>query len=80
MAPTEEGHVYHPKDALGLTFSAAWQAGAAGALFAGIQNTLTKRNVGASGFFTVYGGTTATFSTYHSALAMGGKILTHFGC
>lgn len=65
---SHEEHAFHPKDAIAYTMKATFQVGGAGALVAAIQNTLTRQNVGAMGFLTRFGGTTATFG----ALDMGG--------
>jgi hypothetical protein len=54
-------HAFHPKDAISYTISTTLTVGGAGALMAAIQNTLTRQNVGAMGFLTRFGGTTATF-------------------
>lgn len=62
--PTQDQieEVYHPKDAIGASLKAAGLTGAAGAFMSSIQNTLTRRNYGAWGAFTRFGGTTAVFS------------------
>jgi len=52
---------YHPKDAITPAVKDAGITGAAGLLVASIQSTLTKRNIGALGPITHYGGTIATF-------------------
>jgi len=54
---------YHPKDAITPAVKDAGITGAAGLLVASIQSTLTKRNIGALGPITHYGGTIATFGT-----------------
>lgn len=54
---------YHPKDAVTPAVKDASITGAAGLLVASIQSTLTKRNIGALGPITHYGGTIATFGT-----------------
>ena len=53
--------VYHPKDAIGIALKSTAIMGAAGAMVSGIQNTLTKQNVGPMGVFTRTGGTIAVF-------------------
>ncbi|KAI9825185.1 MAG: hypothetical protein M1819_000590 [Sarea resinae] len=58
--------LYHPKDAIGIALKSTAIMGAAGAMVSGIQNTLTKQNVGPMGVFTRTGGTIAIFA------AMGG--------
>ncbi|KAK5149844.1 hypothetical protein LTR04_006947, partial [Oleoguttula sp. CCFEE 6159] len=62
-----EEHPYHPKDAIGASIKATMITTGAGALISGVQNTLTKQNVGAMGVFTRTGGTIAVFA------AMGGS-------
>jgi hypothetical protein len=48
-----EGHdSYHPQDTLSNTATTMMQTTAAGAIIAGVQNTLRKQNVGAMGIFT----------------------------
>lgn len=59
--PSQEEPAFHPKDAIAYTISTTLTVGTAGALMAAIQNTLTRQNVGAMGFLTRFGGTTATF-------------------
>jgi peroxiredoxin len=59
MAP--EQAAFQPKDAIGAAIKATMITGSAGALISGIQNTLTKQNVGAWGVFTRTGGTIAIF-------------------
>ncbi|KAK5178171.1 hypothetical protein LTR16_010864, partial [Cryomyces antarcticus] len=56
-----EEHPYHPKDAIGASIKATMITTGAGALISGVQNTLTKQNVGAMGVFTRTGGTIAVF-------------------
>ena len=53
---------YHPKDAVKAGLNGAMITGAAGLAVSAIQNTLTKRNVGAWGVFARSGGTIAVFS------------------
>lgn len=62
MSQDEEG--YHPVDAITPTVKSAGITGFAGLFIASIQSTLTKRNIGALGAFTHYGGTIATFSVF----------------
>jgi hypothetical protein len=52
---------FHPRDALANTASTALQTTVAGAIIAGVQNTLRKQNVGAMGILTRSGGTIALF-------------------
>ncbi|KAI9840284.1 MAG: hypothetical protein M1838_004133 [Thelocarpon superellum] len=61
MASDEED-VYRPKDAIAASVRATMVTGTAGAIVSGVQNTLTKQNVGAFGVFTRTGGTIATFA------------------
>jgi hypothetical protein len=66
MAPHDDhGHAYHPKDAIGESSRAAFKTGVIGAMFSGIQATLTKQNIGAFGAVTKYGGTMAMFGMQH---------------
>ncbi|ORY12021.1 hypothetical protein BCR34DRAFT_311068 [Clohesyomyces aquaticus] len=58
---TEE-HVFHPVDALSRTANTTLQTTVAGAILAGVQNTLRKQNVGASGILTRSGHVIATFA------------------
>ncbi|KAF2399847.1 NADH-ubiquinone oxidoreductase 213 kDa subunit [Trichodelitschia bisporula] len=64
---SHEGHPYHPRDAIALTTETALITGGFGAFVSGVQNTLTRQNLGIAGFFTKFGGTTATYA------AMGGS-------
>jgi hypothetical protein len=52
---------FHPRDALANTASTALQTTAVGAVFAGVQNTLRKQNVGAMGILTRSGGIIALY-------------------
>ncbi|KAF2849314.1 hypothetical protein T440DRAFT_426957 [Plenodomus tracheiphilus IPT5] len=52
---------FHPRDALSNTASTALQTTAAGAIIAGVQNTLRKQNVGAMGIITRSGGLIALY-------------------
>lgn len=61
-----EHEAYHPKDAIGAALKTTAITGVAGALVSGIQNTLTKQNIGAMGVFTRTGGTIATFGTSYT--------------
>ena len=62
--PADHGHAYHPRDAIGDSVAAGFKSGVIGAMFSGIQATLTKQNIGAFGAITKYGGTTAMFGAY----------------
>ncbi|KAK2628936.1 hypothetical protein QTJ16_002039 [Diplocarpon rosae] len=53
---------YHPKDTIKAAIQGTLVTGAAGGFISAIQNTLTKRNVGAWGVFTRTGGTIAVFA------------------
>ena len=57
-----DGPMYEPKDALEITSEHALIVGGFGAVISAIQNTLARQNLGAMGFLTRFGGTTATFS------------------
>lgn len=57
----EEDHTYHPHDTLKHATTALAISTGTGLLFAAIQSTLTKQNIGALGTFTHYGGTITTF-------------------
>jgi hypothetical protein len=56
-----EDEQYHPKDSVKAAINGTLITGAAGTLVSAVQNTLTKRNVGAWGVFTRSGGTIAVF-------------------
>jgi hypothetical protein len=58
------GHTYHPKDAIGESSKAGLKTGIVGAMFSGIQATLTRQNIGALGAVTKYGGTMAMFGIH----------------
>ncbi|RAR01662.1 tubulin folding cofactor c [Stemphylium lycopersici] len=53
---------FHPRDALANTTSTTLQTATAGAIIAGVQNTLRKQNVGAMGIFTRSGGIIALYA------------------
>ncbi|KAI4691774.1 hypothetical protein J4E81_007301 [Alternaria sp. BMP 2799] len=53
---------YHPRDALSNTANTTLQTTAAGAIIAGVQNTLRKQNVGAMGILTRSGGIIALYA------------------
>ena len=52
---------FEPRDTLKNTANTTLQLTAAGAIFAGVQNTLRKQNVGAMGIFTRSGSIIAVF-------------------
>lgn len=52
---------FHPRDALSNTANTTLQTTAAGAIIAGVQNTLRKQNVGAMGILTRSGGIIALY-------------------
>ena len=54
---------YHPKDAVSAAVRATMITASAGAIISGVQNALTKQNVGAFGILTKTGGTIAVFGT-----------------
>lgn len=60
-AMAEQQPTYHPRDTLHSTGNAMLQTAAAGAIIAGVQNTLRKQNVGAMGIITRSGGIIALF-------------------
>ncbi|KIW00894.1 uncharacterized protein PV09_07646 [Verruconis gallopava] len=60
--PAMPARDFEPKDTLAQTFRFGATTGAFGAIFAGIQNTMTRRNPTFWGFFTRFGGTTVTFA------------------
>ncbi|KAF1970374.1 hypothetical protein BU23DRAFT_538077 [Bimuria novae-zelandiae CBS 107.79] len=55
--------VYHPRDTLANTANTTLQLTTAGAIIAGVQNTMRKQNVGAMGIITRSGGTIALFAS-----------------
>ena len=57
---------YHPKDAIGAGLKGTLITGTAGLAVSAIQNTLSKKNVGAFGVFTKTGGTIAVFGRHSS--------------
>lgn len=57
----DEHATFHPRDALANTMSTTLQTTAAGAVIAGVQNTLRKQNVGAMGILTRSGGIIALY-------------------
>jgi hypothetical protein len=57
----QQMETYRPVDTLSQTVKATLQTTAAGAIVAGVQNTMSKQNVGAMGIFTRSGGTIALF-------------------
>jgi hypothetical protein len=77
MAPHDDhGHAYHPKDAIGESSRAGFKTGIVGAMFSGIQATLTKQNIGAFGAVTKYGGTMAMFGTQRCSCVVCSLALT----
>lgn len=57
----DEEKIYQSKDAIGPSINTMLIVGGAGAIMSAAQNTLTKHNVGAWGFFTRTGGTVGMF-------------------
>ncbi|PSN62553.1 hypothetical protein BS50DRAFT_531868 [Corynespora cassiicola Philippines] len=57
-----DSETYHPRDALANTASTTLQTTAVGAIFAGIQNTLRKQNVGMTGIISRSGGIIAVYA------------------
>ncbi|KAF2252646.1 hypothetical protein BU26DRAFT_453066 [Trematosphaeria pertusa] len=58
----DEHETFHPRDTLANTASTTLKLTACGAIFAGVQNTLRKQNVGAMGIFTRSGGIIALYA------------------
>jgi hypothetical protein len=69
MAP--EAPRYHPQDAISATLHTTMITTGAGALVAGVQNTLSKQNVGAMGIFTRSGGTIAVYGMVSDIMILG---------
>ncbi|KAF2427721.1 hypothetical protein EJ08DRAFT_592666 [Tothia fuscella] len=69
MAPQEHNNQYHPRDAIAFAVESALVTGGAGAFFAGIQNTIARQNIGAMGFFSRFGSTTAVFTAMGASYA-----------
>lgn len=59
-----DSETYHPRDALANTASTTLQTTAVGAIFAGIQNTLRKQNVGMTGIISRSGGIIAVYGAW----------------
>ena len=57
----EEEPAYQPTDAIQASIKSTVITGSAGLLFAAVQNTLTRQNIGALGVFTRFGGTIGLF-------------------
>jgi len=57
-----EDHHYHPHDTVKDAAQALAMSTGVGLLFASVQSTLTKQNIGALGTFTRFGGTIVTFA------------------
>lgn len=65
LPPMADQHTtFHPRDALANTTSTTLQTATAGAIIAGVQNTLRKQNVGAMGIFTRSGGIIALYGPW----------------
>ncbi|KAH7138009.1 NADH-ubiquinone oxidoreductase 213 kDa subunit [Dendryphion nanum] len=62
MASSEQT-TFHPKNTLGNTARTTMQTAFAGALVAGVENTMRKQNVGAMGIITRSGGLIALFTS-----------------
>lgn len=56
-----EQKAYQPKDTIQASAKATLYTGSAGLLFAAVQNTLTRQNIGALGVFTRFGGSIGLF-------------------
>lgn len=57
----DEQKAYQPKDTIQAATKATLFTGSAGLLFAAVQNTLTRQNIGALGIFTRFGGNIGLF-------------------
>lgn len=64
------GEQYHPKDAVKAAITGTMVTGSAGALVSAIQNSLSKRNVGAWGIFTRTGSTIGIFGTLYTRVGI----------
>jgi hypothetical protein len=73
--PSHDEH-YHSKDALSPSLDAALKIGFIGAVFSGVQASLTKQNIGIFGAFTKYGATTAVFGNFHISPQLNDTALT----
>jgi hypothetical protein len=60
----DEEHPFKPKDAIGEGLRGALTVGVVGSVFAGIQASLTKQNIGPFGAVTKYGRTIGIFSPF----------------
>ena len=65
-----EGEHYQPKDAVKAAITGTLVTGTAGALVAAVENSLSKRNVGAWGILTKSGGTIGTFGMLNLRVAL----------
>jgi hypothetical protein len=65
-----EGEHYQPKDAVKAAITGTLVTGTAGALVAAVENSLSKRNVGAWGVLTKSGGTIGTFGMLNLRVAL----------
>lgn len=62
MAPAPpEQMQFKPRDAIGSSLKSTMLTGMAGLFVSGVQNTLTRQNIGAMGIFTRTGTTAAVF-------------------
>lgn len=61
MAAHDEGHDYHPKDAIRAALKTTMLTGGIGLFTSAVQNTLVKRNVGPWGIFVRSGSTIGIF-------------------
>lgn len=66
----QRGEHYRPKDSVGAGINGTLVTGAAGLAVSAIQNTLTKRNVGALGVLTRTGSTVAVMGTGYGVLVV----------
>lgn len=56
--------VYQPQDAIRDALKTSLITGSGGLLFAAVQNTLVRQNIGAMGVFTRFGGTIGMFGRH----------------
>ncbi len=70
----DEQTAYQPKDTIQASTKATLFTGGAGLLFAAVQNTLTRQNIGALGIFTRFGGTIGLFGLPSTHCQQGQKL------
>ncbi|KAI9888631.1 MAG: hypothetical protein M1814_006571 [Vezdaea aestivalis] len=69
MASGDGGEPYKPKDTIKATMDYTAVVGGAGLLMSGVQNALSRQNVGTWSILSRYGATTATFAAVGGAFA-----------